>query len=70
VKSYLICITLISFSFALVVFVTNLFCAWFKVAAQVVHIGRGGFCRDVVVWQCEVMRLHFGVKEWHVNKVG
>lgn len=38
-------------------FVTNLFCVWFRVAAQMVHGGRGGYCRDAIVWQCEAMRL-------------
>jgi hypothetical protein len=39
-----------SFSSTLIVFVTNLFCAWFRVEAQMVHGGRGGFCKDAVVW--------------------
>jgi len=36
----------------------------------VVHGGRDGFCKDAIVWQCEVVRLHFGIKEWPPNEVG
>jgi hypothetical protein len=69
-QSCFIGIALLSFNSILVAFVANLFCAWFRVVALVVHGRRGGFCRDAVIWSCEVMRLHFGTKEWPINEVG
>ncbi len=59
-----------SFNSALAISATNLLCVWFRVAALMVHGRRGGFCRDVVVWQHEAMRSRFGVKKWPTNKVG
>jgi len=70
VHSCFIGIALVSFSSTLVMFAANLLCVWFRVAAPMVHGRKGGFYKDIVVWQREAMRLHFGVKEWPTNEVG
>jgi hypothetical protein len=69
-QSCLIGITLLSFNSTLVVFVANLLCVWFMVVAPMVQRRRGGFCKDVVVWYHEIVKLRFEVKEWPINEVG